>query len=105
MKTTADIFIYAQGEYPPWQDKGRADLEYDLEELLGAAGEVTGAGMGETGWNLDLHLHDAAEVDRWADKLVRFLREWGVPDETYLHVVLTQSRRVDVFSKDPKEPQ
>ena len=81
----------------------RSGLEDDLEEFLGPAGEVTGGGAGATGWNIDLALIDDASADDGIERLAAFLREWGVPDDTYLKVFSAdwvegdEPRRVALF--------
>lgn len=35
------------------------------------------------GWKVDL-LRQAADIDAWIERLLAFLREWGVPDDTAL---------------------
>lgn len=54
----ADIFIYSALSlgYP------RGELDDDLEDLLGSAGEVTGAGAGDRGWNIDLEIYNQHEL-------------------------------------------
>jgi hypothetical protein len=99
--TTADIYIYSSKSSPALRSEGRGGLEDDLEEFLSAAGEVTGGGAGNTGWNIDLHFHDASELEQWLERLAGFLRDWGVPDDTFLDVFVTVGpRRVDVFPKE-----
>lgn len=99
-KTTAEIFIYSKKSLLQYAGKARDELEDDLEQLLGEAGEVTGAGAGTAGWNLDVRLHDASALEQWLERLTTFLRNWEVPDDTHLEVFLTTGpRRVDVFSR------
>jgi hypothetical protein len=78
----SDIYIYAKTSL----GRGRDELEDDLDDFLGEGGEVTGGGSGLPGWNVDLTLADDADLESWVGKLVLFLREWGVPQDTYLRV-------------------
>jgi hypothetical protein len=96
----ADIFLYSSKSSPALQREGRGGLEDDLDEFFGDAGEVTGGGSGNTGWNLDMRLFDASDLERWLERLTAFLRNWGVPDDAFLDVLVTEGpRRVDVFPK------
>ena len=65
-----------------------------------AQGEVIGGGGGSAGWNIDLELRDAADVEHWAERLAGFLRDRGVPKDTFLEITTegSESRRVDVFA-------
>ncbi len=78
------IYIYSSRSSPALEREGRGGLEDDLEEFLGGAGEVTGGGSGERGWNVDLEV--AGDMEAWIPRLRAFLREWGVPEDTYLKV-------------------
>jgi hypothetical protein len=99
-KTSADIYIYSEKSLLQRTGKDRDELEDDLETFFGEAGDVTGAGAGNAGWHLDLHLHDASDLERWLERLAAFLQNWGVPQDTYLEVfVTTGPRRIDVFSR------
>ena len=62
-----DAFIY----FPPGLEIDRDTVEAALEDALGEAGEVTGAGSGVKGANLDLHIDDKAPVN----KVLAVLRE------------------------------
>jgi hypothetical protein len=75
------------------------NLEDDLDDLLSGAGEVTGGGAGEMGWNIDVELEDTASVETWTPRLAEFLRGWGVPQDTFFEVISDRSepRRIDVF--------
>jgi hypothetical protein len=94
MATTVFIYSYQRLSEP------RIDLEDDLEDFLSGAGEVTGGGVGSNGWNIDLELRDDADVEHWADRLAGFLRDRGVPKDTFLEITTegSESRRVDVFA-------
>ena len=99
-----DIYIYAKTSL----GRGRDELEDDLEDFLGEVGEVTGGGSGLPGWNVDLTLVDDADLESWVVKLVLFLRQWGVPQDTYLRVFPsdwvegTEGKRVDIFQNNPQ---
>ena len=75
-----EIYIYSNLELK----EPRGNLEDDLEEFLEDNGEVSGAGSGEKGWNIDLNIHDVVVV--WPYKIKNFLKEWGVPEDCYLKV-------------------
>ena len=79
--------------------EARQDLEDDLEALLGTAGQCTGGGSGEAGWNIDLEVYEGAALEAWAQRIVALLRERPVPPDTYL--ILWRSRddrsRIEVF--------
>jgi hypothetical protein len=87
----------------------RGGLEDDLEDAFGDVLEVTGGGGGIRGWNIDLELADDETLEHVLPRLVRFLREWGVPEDTYLNIYPPdweegqEPRRVDVFS-EPADP-
>ena len=95
------IYIYSERSLR----EARGSLEDDLEDFLGEAGEVTGGGGGERGWNIDLELFEDESAEQWIERLVVFLREWGVPEDAYLKVFPddwvqgTEPRRVAVFEE------
>ena len=95
-----EVFIYSKRSSPALEE-GRGGLEEDLEEFLAGAGEVTGGGGGDRGWNVDLEIW--GDVEPWLERLCQFLRDWGVPGDTYLCIFPagwsgdTQPRHVDVF--------
>lgn len=62
----------------------RGNLEVDLDDFLKDAGEVTGGGGGERGWNIDLEIEGA--TGWWPSRIADFLWNWGVPLDTYLSV-------------------
>ncbi|GIE15200.1 hypothetical protein [Paractinoplanes ferrugineus] len=69
------MFIEVIGRGPLPDDIDRDDVEDLLADVLGADGEVTGAGTGETGWNLDVEVephvvHPLEMLRRLADALV-----------------------------------
>lgn len=77
--------VYMYSSLPLHCD-GRDVLEDDPGEFLGTAGEVTGGGSGDRGWNLDLMVFDDVSVERWIERLTDFLRSWGAPVDTYFQV-------------------
>lgn len=91
----AEIFVYSGQSL----GEARQDLEDDLEALLGAAGQCTGGGSGEAGWNIDLEVYEAAALEAWGQRIVAFLRERPVPPDTYLILWPSQDKesRIDVF--------
>jgi hypothetical protein len=101
-----DIFIYSSQSSPALQREGRQGLEDDLDEFLAGVGETTGGGSGVGGWNIDLALAEGVPVEEWAERLVAFLQEWGVPRDTYFHIIPPdwvqgqKPRRIDVFAEE-----
>ncbi len=71
MATSVFIYSYQRLSEPC------IDLEDDLEDFLSGAGEITGGGGGSVGWNIDLELRDAADVEHWVERLAGFLRDRG----------------------------
>jgi hypothetical protein len=88
--------------------KSRGDLEYDIEQLIEGSGEWAGGGGGKRGWDIVLEIYDDTQVRRWLDALAAFLREWGVPEDTFLEAWDGEERiaRVDVFPTEgePEPP-
>jgi hypothetical protein len=97
----ADIYIYST---QPLKD-ARGALEDDIDEKFAGVLEVSGGGAGNRYWNIDIALSEDADLESVVQQLVAFLREWGVPSDTYMHVVPSDwvegqaQRRVDVFVK------
>jgi hypothetical protein len=71
---SAEIYIYCPAGAP---GAARGDLEDDLEEFLGGAGEVTGGGSGVEGYHIDLELDDDEDLEQWIVRLCDFLRHQG----------------------------
>ena len=74
------MFVEVTGEPGRLAEFDRDDVEELLQDSLGRDGDVTGAGSGQTGWNLDLEVDDAADLR--ADVLPRLARAltdqgWG----------------------------
>jgi hypothetical protein len=84
-----DLYIHSAQSSPRMEVEGRYGLEDDLEEFLGEAGRLSGAGVGigSLQWNIDLELDGDEHWQAWVDRVVRFLREWGVPADTELVVL------------------
>jgi hypothetical protein len=79
----ADIYIYCpSGE----EGAARGDLEYDLENFLGSAGEITGGGAGTKGYNIDIALADGEDLEQWISRLKGFLQLAGVRKSTFFEV-------------------
>ncbi len=97
-RMTASILIYSKATSPRLEQEGRAGLEDDIDELLGSAGEVTGGGSGTAGWNIDLELGDGEKIEVWTERIIRFLRDWGVPPDIELEIV-PESTGSDVVPK------
>ena len=89
------IFIYSA---LPLKE-ARSGLEDDLEDEFEAFIAVAGGGAGTTGGNIDLELAGDRNLDPVLPQILRFLRDWGVPADTYLEIVPDEGerRRVDVF--------
>lgn len=94
----AEIFLYSSLDLR----EARGNLEDDLSDFLGEAGEVTGGGSGTHGWNIDLQVSDEA-LPGLLEKLTEFLTEWGVPPDTHFDVWEVRdgeerNTRYDVFA-------
>ena len=90
------VFLYSKQSSDRLRDEGRGGLEDDLDEFLKGVGETTGGGSGAGGWNLDLEFEEGVDLDVWVEKLISFLRRWGVPQDTYLDV--NGQRQVSIYS-------
>ena len=84
---TASIYIYSKATSPRLEQEGRGGLEDDIDDFLGNAGEVKGGGSGTAGWNIDLELGDGEEPAVWTERIIRFLRDWGVPPDVELEII------------------
>jgi hypothetical protein len=99
---STEIYIYSKVYSPAILSEGRGGLEDDLQDFMGDAGEITGGGGGDRGWNVDLEVTADAEV--WLERICEFLRQWGVAEDTHLCVYPdgwvegTEPREVPVFS-------
>jgi hypothetical protein len=86
---------------------GRNDLEDDLEEdFFSGAAELTGAGSGVSGSNLDFELADGEDVEQWVIRLRDYLRQGEARPGTFFEVFPEgwepgmAWRRVEVFGED-----
>ena len=79
----ASIYIYSNLSL----GRSRSELEDDIDEVLAGIVEVTGGGAGKSGWNIDLKVVTQSNVNEAVDNVVAYLRNWGVPDDTYVEVV------------------
>jgi hypothetical protein len=79
-----EIHIYSKLELRD----ARQALEDDIEEHFSGELEVTGGGSGNMGWNIDVALLDEdASALEMSQRLSLFLQKWGVPRDTYMHVL------------------
>lgn len=60
-----------------------ADIEEDLEEILGEAGEVVGSGLGASGGNMDIELFEDADV---LEEVRSYLLDCGFEKDTILDI-------------------
>ncbi len=74
------VYIYFQ-ELPA--DYTLGDLEDDLDDLLAGIGEVTGAGLGNTGGNIDIEFSEDSDS---LHKIVSYLLSCGFDSETILDI-------------------
>src|SRR5262245_55334347 len=97
--------IYIYGNAGLWHRYdamlGLYHLEEDLNDFLQDAGRVTWDEHKGRGWNVDLLLYEDADIDDWVQRLIAFLREWGVPDDAFTITIHPESsgetvRRVEV---------
>lgn len=65
--------------FPPDLEVDRDDIEAGLEEAFGEAGEVTGAGSGVKGSNLDLRVHDRVGIEKTWEIIVGVLSKLEIP--------------------------
>ena len=86
----------------------RGDLEFDLEEFLGTAGEITGGGSGIEGFNIDLALAEGENWESWVARIRDFLRQQKVRPGTYFNVFPPdwtpgmEHRRVEVYDLESR---
>lgn len=96
----SDLFIYSAlplGE-------ARGDLEDDLEVLLGSAGQCTGGGTSEPGWNIDLEIYDNETAEQWIKRVVKYLRERLVPLDTHLVIWWSLERQSEMRVFESHDP-
>lgn len=76
-----DVFIYFDRPLP----LPRGVIEDAVDEALGERGEVTGAGGGARGDNIDIEIYD--DADKAVILLIKqVLRDLNVPSDTFLVV-------------------
>jgi hypothetical protein len=67
---------------------GLRELETALNNYLGWAGELIPDEEDRgPGWFINLLLYKDVDIENWVQRLVRFLRLWGVPDGTSLSFI------------------
>lgn len=80
---TAEIAVLG----PPGGDPNeKAWIEDEIEELLGDAGEIVGAGAGIMGWDIHLELNEGEDWQKWVERIRTLLRELRVRREIWLGV-------------------
>ena len=89
-----NVFLYS-AQSNEQLAQGRSALEDDLDDFLKDAGQVTGGGSGDLGWNVDLEVV-VDDLEPLLERLVGFLRGWPVPPDAYMMI---GERRLDVFPK------
>lgn len=77
---SADLFIYVHGRLPV----PRQEIEEAVEEVLSTLGEVTGAGLGERGANIDVEIFDEANVQPLIPRIREALLRLGLPLDTVI---------------------
>lgn len=77
---SVDIFVYLYGQLTV----ARQDIEDAIDECLGGRGEVTGAGLGARGANIDIEVFEAGELPAVTEAVRSALRELGVPEDTII---------------------
>ena len=99
----ANIYIYFPGHPDgPYRD----DLEDDLEDFFQGVAFDSGAGTGETMFNLDYEFAKGIDPHAWVDRLKAFLVEVGVRPGTKFDVFPDcwqpgmEWRQVEVFGED-----
>jgi hypothetical protein len=116
---SAQVFIYGDRALW-WRDgfdvqAGLSKLEIALGIFLQDAGEVIwdeDEHFGGPSWSVGFLLYDHAHVQNWVQRLVIFLRQWGVPAGTSLSVTTYPERAgagmehgtVDVLARDAPLP-
>ena len=71
-----DVFIYATPGFGHPKDQ----IEDALDDMLGALGEVTGGGSGESGVNIDIEIYDdQITSDEVLTKIRALLQSFDVP--------------------------
>jgi hypothetical protein len=105
---STDIYVYAGMDD---DELYRDDLEDALRGLAKDVGQVTGAGSGVEGFNVDLSLPDGEDIDAWTVRLVKLLKRLGAGPRTFFVVYPAgwkegmPYRRVEVSGKDQWLPE
>ena len=100
------INIYVCGGLDEDDELYRDDLEDALGGLVKGVGQLTGAGSGAEGFNVDLSLPDGEDIDSWTGRLVELLKQLGAGPRTFFEVYPSGwkqgmlYRRVEVSGKD-----
>jgi len=75
-----DIFVYLPSDLP----LSREALEEEIETAIGAYGNVTGAGSGPSGSNIDIEIHEPQHFELGQKAILELLRKMKLPKGTYL---------------------
>lgn len=96
-----EVFIYWHGP----SGVPRDEIEDVIEDVLGDRGEVTGAGSGMSGSNVDLEIFDDAGADQLLAEVVSAIRH-SVPDSAYYHFAYDETQHfIHEFPDVPMELQ
>jgi hypothetical protein len=101
-----DVYIYSPPPTEGVEGACRSDLEDAVEEFFGSAAEMTGAGSGSLGFNLDFALADGEDVESWVARLREFLKQANARPGTVFEVFPDgwepgmAWRRVEVYGTD-----
>ncbi|WP_093174365.1 hypothetical protein [Sinosporangium album] len=75
-----DAFLYWRGEH----HISRIEIEYVVEDVLGDQGEVTGAGSGERGGNIDIEIFEDSAAPRLMVEISKAVAQY-LPADAYYH--------------------
>lgn len=101
-----DIYIYCPPHVEGVAGACRSDLEDAVEGFFGDAAELSGAGSGNLGFNLDFELADGEDVESWVVHLREFLKQADARPGTVFEVFPDgwepgmAWRRVEVYGTD-----
>jgi hypothetical protein len=101
---STNIYVYAGLDED--DELYRDDLEDALRGLVKGVGQLTGAGSGLEGFNVDLSLPDGEDIDSWTIRIVELLKRLGAGPRTFFEVYPSgwkqglPYRRVEVSGKD-----
>ncbi|MDE6220168.1 MAG: hypothetical protein K2G51_07065 [Lachnospiraceae bacterium] len=87
------VYIYFQ-ELPA--DYALGDIEDDLDDLLAGVGEVTGAGLGNTGGNIDIEFSEESDA---LQTVISCLLSCGFDGETILDINGTRQKLSELDEK------